>query len=154
MMKWKLWMLLLLTGIGVILTSCSEDDGYQPSPTPITPHTKPVQELIRICDESTEVRQLLQHSISQAAAVNPDRDYNPAQTLDEFFNFIDRNVRCLPWDVMIHPSPTAYGKSLYGRTDQGIGYFWFRTSIQPGSVRPMKVNTAIIRLGAMTPASP
>ena len=125
MMKWKLSVLLLLTGIGVILTSCSEDDGYQPSPAPITPHTKPVQELIRICDESTEVRQLLQHSISQAAAVNPDRNYNPAQTLDEFFNFIDRNVRCLPWDVMIHPSPTAYGKSLYGRTDQGIGYFWF-----------------------------
>jgi phosphatidylserine decarboxylase precursor len=26
---------------------------------------------------------------------------------------------------MIHPAPTDYGRSLYGRTDQGIGYFWF-----------------------------
>ena len=26
---------------------------------------------------------------------------------------------------MIHQAPSDYGRSLYGRTDQGIGYFWF-----------------------------
>ena len=71
------------------------------------------------------MRRLLEHSIRQAAIVNPDRRYNPAQTFDEFCAFVDRNVRCLPWDVMLNPAPNDYGRSLYGRVDQGIGYFWF-----------------------------
>ena len=80
---------------------------------------------MEICNTNSEVRRLLQHAISQAAEINPDRRYNPAQTLEEFYTFVDRNVRCLPWDVMLNPSPTEYGQSLYGRVDQGIGYFWF-----------------------------
>ena len=78
-----------------------------------------------ICQHNAEVKALLTHAIAQAATINPDRHYNPAQTLDEFYDFIDWNVRQLPWDVMIHPAPNDYGRSLYGRTDQGIGYFWF-----------------------------
>ncbi|MBQ9187240.1 MAG: phosphatidylserine decarboxylase [Prevotella sp.] len=88
-------------------------------------HTEAVQALIRICNANDEVRRLLEQSVRQAAEVNPDRDYNPAQTLPEFFLFVDRNIRSLPWDVMLIPSPTDYGVSLYGRVDQGIGYFWF-----------------------------
>ena len=64
----------------------------------------------------------MEHAISQAAQVNPDRRYNPAQTLEEFYDFVDWNVRHLPWDVMTTSSPTQYGQSLYGRTDQGVGY--------------------------------
>ncbi|MBQ4388232.1 MAG: phosphatidylserine decarboxylase [Prevotella sp.] len=118
-----MWVALLL---GVLfLTSCSEDDngnGEQPKPAQ---HTEAVEALMKICDKHAEVKALLEHAISQAAQVNPDRDYNPAQTLTEFYDFVDRNVRCLPWDVMLHPAPNDYGRSLYGRTDQGIGYFWF-----------------------------
>ena len=71
------------------------------------------------------VKALLEKSISQAASINPDRRYNPAQSLSEFYEFVDWNVRQLPWEVMITASPTEYGMSLYGRTDQGLGYFWF-----------------------------
>lgn len=117
----SLW--LLATVLSVLLASCSVDDN--PAPQPVREHTPAVRELIAISPEGSEVRRLLEHAISQAAAINPDRRYNPAQTFDEFCDFVDRNVRCLPWDVMIHPSPTDYGRSLYGRTDQGIGYFWF-----------------------------
>ena len=118
------WFVTLLF-VSTVLISCSnEDDSGRQHPEPV-PHTEAVQELIKICNEHTEVKALLQHAIAQAASINPDRDYNPAQTLDEFYVFVDRNVRCLPWDVMIHPAPTDYGRSLYGRTDQGIGYFWF-----------------------------
>ncbi len=88
-------------------------------------HTEAVAELMSICEQHGEVRQLLEHAIRQAAAINPDRRYNPAQTLFEFYDFIDRNIRLLPWEVMLNPSPTQYGSSLYGRADQGIGYFWF-----------------------------
>ena len=106
------------------LYSCSQDDTVGPEPQPVE-HTEAVKELIRICPENSEVRQLLEHSIHQAAAVNPDRRYNPAQTFDEFCTFVDRNIRCMPWDVMLYPASTDNGSSLYSRVDQGVGYFWF-----------------------------
>ena len=119
----KIWMLAVILIFCGIITSCSnEDTSANPSQQE---HTPAVTELIRICNENAEVKQLLEHAIRQAATINPDPDYNPAQTLTAFYDFVDRNVRCLPWDVMIHPSPNEYGQSLYGRTDQGIGYFWF-----------------------------
>ena len=115
----------LITTILVLLlySGCTVDDNPVPQPQP--EHTKAVKELINICNNNSEVRSLLEHAISQAAEINPDRRYNPAQTLDEFYTFVDHNIRCLPWDVMLNPSPTEYGQSLYGRVDQGIGYFWF-----------------------------
>ncbi len=121
----KIQLLLSLLLFGLVLTSCHDDGTDIGYPEPEVTHTPAVQALQRICQENSEVRQLLEHSIRQAAAINPDRNYNPAQTLEEFYTFVDRNVRYLPWDVMIHPSPTAYGKSLWGRADQGVGYFWF-----------------------------
>ena len=106
-----------------LFTACTNND-YPAVPT--TPqHTEATEALIRICNENAEVKQLLEHAIAQAAEINPDRQYNPAQSLSEFYDFIDWNVRQLPWDVMIHQAPSDYGRSLYGRTDQGIGYFWF-----------------------------
>ena len=107
-----------------VMVACSNDD------TPIVPepqkqHTEAVSELIRLLNGNPEVKALLEKSITKAAKVNPDRRYNPAQTLSEFYDFVDWNVRQLPWDVMIHQAPSDYGKSLYGRTDQGVGYFWF-----------------------------
>ncbi|MCR4766298.1 MAG: phosphatidylserine decarboxylase [Bacteroidaceae bacterium] len=90
---------------------------------PLAEHTQPVKELIEICKENDEVRALLEHAIQQAADINPDRKYNPAQSLEEFFVFIDWNVRALPWDVMT--GLKADGASLYSRVDQGVGYFWF-----------------------------
>ena len=121
------WILALAVLMGATtFTACSDDSEHgsgQEHPTGF--HTKATQELIKICNTNPEVRRLLSHAIAQAAEINPDRDYNPAQTLTEFYDFVDWNVRQLPWDVMIKSSPTEYGRSLYGRTDQGIGYFWF-----------------------------
>ena len=124
MMKTKRWMLAAILAIcGVTMfTSCSDDD------TPIAPeqeHTEAVSELIRLMDGHPDVKALLEKSIAKAASVNPDRRYNPAQTLMEFYDFVDWNMRQLPWDVMIQQAPSEYGQSLYGRTDQGVGYFWF-----------------------------
>ena len=121
---WLLTILLVVAGAG-LLTSCSDDNNPIEDGTLQKEHTEAARELIRICNENAEVRQLLEHSIHQAATINPDRRYNPAQTLEEFYDFVDWNVRHLPWEVMTTLSPTEYGQSLYGRTDQGVGYFWF-----------------------------
>ena len=121
----RIWLLaaLLLCSNLAVLTSCSNDDNTVVQPQ--RQHTVATRELMRICNENREVHQLLEHAISQAASINPDRRYNPAQTLDEFYDFVDWNVRQLPWEVMTTASPTEYGQSLYGRADQGVGYFWF-----------------------------
>lgn len=123
MNKKTLRLLAFTTILCFLYTSCSVEDN--PVVPPQKQHTEAVNELIRICNENTEVRQLLEQAISQAAVINPDRRYNPAQNFDEFCDFVDRNIRCLPWDVMPYPAPGTYGQSLYGRVDQGIGYFWF-----------------------------
>ena len=122
-LNWLIAAILTICG-ATVFTSCSNDD------TLITPeqerqHTEAVSELIRLMDGNPDVKALLEKSIAKAAVVNPDRKYNPAQTLTEFYDFVDWNVRQLPWDVMIHQAPSEYGQSLYGRTDQGVGYFWF-----------------------------
>ena len=119
----NLWLLSITLLCTTLFTACTSDDN------PVAPsalkHTKATEALIRICNENAEVKSLLEHAIAQAASINPDRRYNPAQSLSEFYDFVDWNVRQLPWDVMIHQAPSDYGRSLYGRTDQGIGYFWF-----------------------------
>ena len=122
MKQHKLWKLLILVLCGY-LTACTDYD--LPDPQPQEEHTEAVWALIDICNKNAEVKGLLEHAIRQAAEINPDRRYNPAQSLTEFYDFVDWNIRQLPWDVMIHQAPHSYGQSLYGRTDQGIGYFWF-----------------------------
>ena len=122
--KIYLWLLLTVVLCSTLFTACANyDDPVEPTPAP--KRTEATEALIKICNENAEVKSLLEHAIAQAAEINPDRRYNPAQSLDEFYDFIDWNVRQLPWDVMIHHSPDEYGRTLYGRTDQGVGYFWF-----------------------------
>ena len=78
MKKTTNWVLVAILTIGAtVFTSCSNDD------TPITPeqerqHTEAVSELIRLMDGNPDVKALLEKSIARAAAVNPDRKYNPA----------------------------------------------------------------------------
>lgn len=124
-MKKNLLLLLLTFVCFTWCVSCSDDDTSSDGGGQGKRHTAATEALIKICDENAEVKGLLEHAIRQAAEINPDRKYNPAQTLTEFYDFVDWNVRQLPWDVMINPAPNDYGRSLYGRTDQGIGYFWF-----------------------------
>ncbi|MGX8682331.1 MAG: phosphatidylserine decarboxylase [Bacteroidales bacterium] len=120
------WKLVAMAWLCAVLVACSVDDDptvpYNPEDVN-PPHTEAVNELIKICETNSEVKQLLEHAIRQAKEINPDVKYNPAQTLDEFFTFIDWNIRALPWDVMT--GLIADHPSLYSRVDQGVGYFWF-----------------------------
>ncbi|WP_028902874.1 MULTISPECIES: phosphatidylserine decarboxylase [unclassified Prevotella] len=123
MKKLNLWLLLTILLCSMQFSACSNDD--DPVIPPGHQHTEATKALIKICNENDEIKSLLEHAIAQAAEINPDRQYNPAQSLNEFYDFIDWNVHQLPWNVMIHQAPNDYGRGLYGRTDQGIGYFWF-----------------------------
>ncbi len=108
-----------------LLAACHQNDETVAEEQTGKQHTEAVKELIRMVEENAEVKVLLAKSIAKAAQVNPDRSYNPAQTLSEFYDFVDWNVQHLPWEVMRTLAPGEYGRSLYGRADQGVGYFWF-----------------------------
>lgn len=114
------WSLLLFTLL--FLAACSSDEGGGDDPTT---DSKAVVELRRICESNPEIKHLLTKSIQQAAIVNPDRRYNPAQTLEEFYDFINWNVKCLPWQVVKGMESENPCPSIYDRVDQGVGYLWF-----------------------------
>jgi len=116
---------ILFIWAALALAGCIHDDYSEIVPDYKGQHTEAVTELIRIVEGNAEVKHLLEKSIARAAEVNPDQRYNPAQTLSEFYDFVDWNVRQLPWDVMKTQAPGEYGQSLYGRADQGVGCFWF-----------------------------
>ena len=69
-------------------------------------------------DENPEIRLLMIRSIAAAAEINPDRETNPVQSLEEIYDFIDYSVTCMPWNIM---PEERYG-SFATKCDQSILY--------------------------------
>ena len=67
------------------------------------------------------LKRLLEESIAKAAAINPDRDTNPAQSLQEFIDFVEWSSTTLPRFILKLPT----GSSLYDHIDQGVDYLYF-----------------------------
>ena len=84
-------------------------------------HLAITTELMALLDADPSLKDLLERSIAAAAAANPDKDTNPAQTLEEYFAFVDRVSTAMPWEV----NPSGRYSSLYWRIDQGMGCFYF-----------------------------
>ena len=83
------------------------------------------QQLVDMADHNAELGTLLRKSIAEAARINPDRRTNPAQTLEEFYAFVERATRSMPWSVL--PENPECG--LYERIDQGLDYIYFISDI-------------------------
>lgn len=75
-------------------------------------------------DKAFEVTDLIK-SIAQAKIVNPDRNTNPAQTLDEYYEFVTWAETCMPWSIL----PNTPYTSLYDKIDQSLDYFYFINDI-------------------------
>ena len=78
-------------------------------------------ELIDLVNSGADLKDLLCKSIAKAKATNPDKDTNPAQSLEEFYNFIEWSLTTLPRFILKLPS----GSSLYDHLDQGVDYLYF-----------------------------
>ena len=64
---------------------------------------------------------LMEKSIAAAAKINPDRETNPVQSVEDFYDYLDWAVTCMPWSLMDdeeHPT-------LYSSIDQSVCYIWF-----------------------------
>jgi phosphatidylserine decarboxylase len=98
------------------LISCKRDDS---SSTPN--YGDKTKELINIVESNPNIKSLLLKSIDQAKKVNPDKKTNPAQTLDEYYQFVTWAETCMPWSIL----PTTPYSSLYDKIDQSLNYFYF-----------------------------
>ena len=86
-----------------------------------TKHEPITEQLIMMVEHHSEVKRLLITSIEIAKKINPDKITNPAQTLEEYYSFIDWAAKAMPWCILQN---LPYSK-LYDQIDQSLDYFYF-----------------------------
>jgi phosphatidylserine decarboxylase len=84
-------------------------------------HALTTQQLITMVEHNSELKRMLIESIEKAKKINPDKVTNPAQTLEEYYTFVDWAAKALPWSILPDPQ---YSK-LYDQIDQSLDYFYF-----------------------------
>lgn len=119
-MKLKSFLFAFALGIAV-LTACSSND-HQSS---ATTYSKSTQQLVDLVNSNAELKTLLTKAIAKGKEINPDKTTNPAQTLDEYYDFIEWSTKAMPWSVYKSPE----GTSLYDQIDQSLNYFYFINDI-------------------------
>ena len=112
MKQTKLFVVIL--AVFILLTGCSEGSN-------VSGHEPITDELISILAENPALKELLITSIELAKEINPDKNTNPAQTLDEYYVYLDRSVKAMPWNVL----NDAEYPAIFEQVDQSLDYFYF-----------------------------
>lgn len=86
-----------------------------------TKHEKITREFILFLDKDENLKKLVEKNIEIAKINNPDKITNPAQSLEELYEFLDWSVKCMPWEVLKNKKYSP----LYSAMDQATGYFWY-----------------------------
>jgi phosphatidylserine decarboxylase len=100
----------------VVQVSCRRDDTFDKPD-----YGEKTLELIGIIEKNHTIKSMLIKSIDQAKNINPDRNTNPAQTLEEYYEFVTWAETAMPWSIL----PTSKYSSLYDKIDQSLDYFYF-----------------------------
>jgi phosphatidylserine decarboxylase len=90
-------------------------------------HQPDTDALIAIVDKDPELKKMLTDAIAEGKKINPNKDKNPAQTLDEFYSFIDWASLALPWNINYNDDKQP---SLFRSIDQSLNYFYFLADIK------------------------
>ena len=61
---------------------------------------KATKELITLLDGNPELKTMLESSIQKAKEINPDRNTNPVQTLEEYYQFVTWVETAMPWAII------------------------------------------------------
>jgi phosphatidylserine decarboxylase precursor len=86
-----------------------------------TAHETITQQLITMMDHNAALKKMLVDSIESAKKNNPDKVMNPAQSLEEYYAFIDWAAKAMPWSIL---RDIPYS-SLYDQIDQSLDYFYY-----------------------------
>ena len=84
-------------------------------------HEAITRDLIAIVNHDLSLKSMLETSIAQTRALNPDPDTYPVSDLESYYAFLDRCYKAMPWEI----SPSETYSSLYDRIDQGMGCLYF-----------------------------
>ena len=108
--------LLLLSLLLILLSSiaCSQNV--------VQNHEPATMELINILKENPDLQQLLIRSIDMAKEINPDKNTNPAQSMEDYFLYLDWAVKAMPWNAL-HSAQEI--PSLFEAIDQSLNYFYW-----------------------------
>ena len=111
--------------LSLTLSACGGAPSTAPTPETSAARESITQELISILDNNPDVKSMLQKSIDKAKEINPDKNTNPAQTLEEYYDYVDWAAKAMPWNI----SKKVDSDSLYTRIDQSLNYFYFINDI-------------------------
>src|SRR5262249_52974220 len=107
------WMALALA-----LLLCSGRATAYSSPSHDGPATL---ELKRLVAANPKIKRLLIASIERARQVNPDRLTNPAQSLEQYYDFVSAAEHAMPGNLL----KARADATLYQRMDQSLAYLYF-----------------------------
>lgn len=108
--------LLLMAVILVLSVSCKNGNK-----TDHGNYNETTQELIRIVESDSRIKALLEEAIAKGKQINPDKKTNPAQSLEEYYAFVDYSQTAMPWDVIFCPGQPT----IFGRMYQALCYCYF-----------------------------
>jgi phosphatidylserine decarboxylase len=84
-------------------------------------HEAITAQMITMVEHNAALKKMLVDSIESAKRQNPDPLMNPAQTLEEYYAFMDWAAKAMPWSILQN---TPYS-SLYDQIDQSLDYFYY-----------------------------
>ena len=105
--------LLLFLSFSLILSACGVSDKVE--------YGEATKELITLLENDPELKSMLEASIAKAKAINPDRNTNPAQTLEEYYEFITWAETTMPWAII---EKETYPE-IFDNIFQGFCVFYF-----------------------------
>lgn len=110
----------------LLCVSCGEPPPVVPPPTPTQgPPAESAGALRKAVEADAELKRLLTKAIEEGRRINPDPQTNPAQTLEQYYDFVSFAERATPANL-IKSAPDA---TLFQRIDQSLGYLYFISDI-------------------------
>jgi phosphatidylserine decarboxylase precursor len=100
----------------VSLTSCDDRDSVKPKD-----YGAATTELMEMVEKNPDLKSMLIASLEKAKAINPDRDTNPAQNLEEYYEFVSMAETAMPWALLKKSKYTG----IFNNTFQSLCYFYF-----------------------------
>jgi phosphatidylserine decarboxylase len=108
--------------LAILLSFFFRSDAFSRDNEPAQTRHEPITEqLMTMVEHSSEIKSMLIKSIEMAKKINPDKATNPAQTLEEYYSFIDWAAKAMPWSII----PNIPYSKLYDQIDQSLDYFYF-----------------------------
>ncbi len=112
MKQFQQLLLILLMLIGIF--SCN-------SPKKDVEYGKATKELIALLESDPALKSMLESSLQKAKEINPDRNTNPAQSLEEYYQFVTWTETTMPWAII---KKEEYPE-IFDHILQGFSAFYF-----------------------------